>query len=336
MRHAASRLSLALGLVAALAACGGGGGSGGGIPSTNPSPTSTPINAPTPGSPTTNASGTVVNDGTGNPMGGVSVKLMPWGPCGATPAPATITPEGDGCPTPLPSPQVTTAPNGTFTLGSVPNGHYLLVIGADAVATVPPGYTTPPGNCGANPCPTPSPVTGTPVQATVHDNVTLTGGNQTLVAPTLPSVPAGYTAPAWETNGDYRLATLDATTEMPCLIAWQYERAQNGLAGGSVDEWLLENVRANNAWAQVAPAGSQYFLMSSASAAESGGTSCASYINATTFSQNANATDLRTLWFGGQFLPYEYNGSPNSPIRGLAEFPIDPRSYTDPNHPNWP
>ncbi len=202
-------------ILAAAVACGGGSAAG-----IVPSPPATNTQ-------TTNASGTVVDDGTGMPLAGVAVKLMPWAPCGPTPAPATsITPENDGCPTPLPSPQATTSSNGTFALNGAPNGHYLLIIGADAVATVPPGYTTPPGNCSPNPCPAPTPVNFT-VQATVHDNVTLDGGSQTLQAPTLPAVPSGYTPPSWETNGDYRLATLNATTEMPCYIAWQYQRGPN-------------------------------------------------------------------------------------------------------------
>ena len=164
-------------ILAAAVACGGGSAAG-----IVPSPPATNTQ-------TTNASGTVVDDGTGMPLAGVAVKLMPWAPCGPTPAPATsITPENDGCPTPLPSPQATTSSNGTFALNGAPNGHYLLIIGADAVATVPPGYTTPPGNCSPNPCPAPTPVNFT-VQATVHDNVTLDGGNQTLQAPTLPAVP---------------------------------------------------------------------------------------------------------------------------------------------------
>jgi hypothetical protein len=320
-------------ILGALAACGGGGGSSSG--GSVPTPVQTP---PTPGSPVTNASGTVVDDGTGQPLAGVSVKLMPWAPCGATPSPATaITPENDGCPTPLPSPQATTNAQGQFTLDGAPNGHYLLVIGADAVATVPPSYTTPPSNCGG-PCPTPSPVPGTPVQATVHDNVTLTGGNQTLVAPTLPTVPAGYTAPAWETNGDYRLATMNAQTEMPCMIAWQYERAQSNLAGTSVDEWLLENVRALNAYQQVAAAGTSLGSMQIASATgTSGGAACSGYIdpqfNAV---YDAMAMNQRTLWFAGQYVPFGYNGNTSVSAMGLAEFPIDPRSYTDPNHPTWP
>lgn len=170
----------------------------------------------------------------------------------------------------------------------------------------------------------------------VHDNVTLTGGNQTLHAPTLPSVPAGYTTPTWETNGDYRLATLNASTEMPCLIAWQYERAQNNLAGSSVDEWLLENVRADNAYAQVAPAGSTYQILTTGNASDSGGTYCgASLVDNSVFSQSTYATNPRTLWFAGQYTVYSANGGTNNEAAGLAEFPIDPRSYTDPSHATW-
>ena len=286
-----------LGIAAALAACGGGGSS--------PTPTTTAATTPGTTLAVTSVSGTVVDDGTGMPLAGVTVKFMPWAPCGPTPAPATsITPENDGCPTPLPSPQVTTAANGTFALNGVPNGHYLLVIGTDAVATVPPGYTTPPGNCSPNPCPTPSPVNFT-VQATVHDNATLTGGNQTLVAPTLPTVPAGYTAATWETNGNYRLATLNATTEMPCYIAWQYERAQNNLAGGTIDEWLVENVRANNAYQQTLVTSGTLFPITSGGGSTSGGSSCAELIDqqfAAGF--NSYATDARAMWFARAIRPF--------------------------------
>jgi hypothetical protein len=317
----------AFGIMVALAACGGGGGGSNTPPAMNaPTPSTTPTQAPS----TTNASGTVVDDGSGTPLDGVAVKLMPWAPCGPTPSPATsITPENDGCPTPLPSPQVTTAANGTFTLSGVPNGHYLLIIGADAVATVPPDYTTPPGNCSPNPCASPSPVPGAAMQATVHDNVTLSGGNQALVAPTLPTVPSGYTAPMWETNGDYRLATLNASTEMPCLIAWQYERAQNSLAGSSVDEWLIENVRADNAYAPSASPGASLPVITSGGDHASGGVTCATQI-ASSFVAGANsyASDPRASWFAGQ---YNY-----ATAYGIAGFPIDPRSFRDPNHPAWP
>ncbi len=319
-------IASALGIAAALAACGGGGGSS--APATT-SPMSTPTLIPSQGQTTTNASGIVVADGSGAPLAGVAVKLMPWAPCAATPVPATsITPENDGCPTPLPSLQVTTAGNGSFTLGGVPNGHYLLIIGTDTVSTPPAGYAPPActTNCGT---PTPAPFT---VVATVHDNVTLTGGNQSLVAPTLPTVPSGYTPPTWETNGDYRLATLNAQTEMPCYIAWQYERAQNNLAGSSVDEWLTENVRAMLGYSTANDGGSTQEL-TTGDVGISGGTSCWNIVNPLAGSY---ATDPRTLWFGGEYNYYGLNGNMTSSAFGVAEFPIDPRSYTDPNHSNWP
>jgi hypothetical protein len=322
-------IASALGIAAALAACGGGGSSG-----TTPPPGFTSvIGTATPTSSTTNASGILVDDSTGTPLAGVAVKLMPWAPCAATPSPATsIPPENDGCPTPLPSPQVTTGSNGSFTLGGVANGHYLLIIGTDTVSTPPAGYAPPTctTNCGT---PTPAPFT---VVATVHDNITLTGGNQTLVAPTLPSVPSGYTPPMWETNGDYRLATLNAQTEMPCYIAWQYERAQNNLAGSSVDEWLTENERADIAYS-VANDGGSYQTLSTGHGNNSGGTDCANaLIIPISGGGNTYASDPRALWFGGAYVPFSANGGTNNEAFGLAEFPIDPRSYIDPNHPTWP
>ena len=344
-----------LALVAGLAACGGGGGgsnplpiSGGGGGST-PTPVSSPVT--TPGSQTTNASGVVVDDANGSPLAGVPVKLMPWGPCGATPAPSSITPENDGCPTPLPSPQATTNPQGQFTLNGAPDGHYLLVIGTDTVATPLPGYSpgpvptpttvpcpsgqTPP--CYAPPQPTPAPFT---VQATVHDNVTLTGGNQTLLAPTLPPVPAGYVPPVWETNGDYRLAMLNEATEMPCLVAWQYERALRGLSMGSVDEWLLENTRALNAFAQTPNGpGTQVgpLFIALGGSQNSGGTDCANanVIGAFTNPVGSNSLDPRALWFFGQY-DFYIPGVSTTSAYGLSEFPQDPRSNTYPNSPTWP
>ncbi|HLI95971.1 MAG TPA: hypothetical protein VKT72_07770 [Candidatus Baltobacteraceae bacterium] len=310
-----------------LAACGGGGGggitppSGGGGSTPSPAPTQTPS--------TTNASGIVVDDKTGSPLSGVKVVLMPWAPCGATPSPVTsITPGNDGCPTPLPSPQATTNSNGAFTLNGAANGHYLLVIGNDVTYTPPPGYAPPSctNNCGT---PTPAPFT---VQAVVHDNVTLTGGNQTLKAPTLPSN-AYYAPPAWETNGDYRLATLDASTEMPCYIAWEYERAQNSLPGSSVDEWLTENIRSVNFASQ--QRSGAYSVLSVNGTDVSGGTSCnQNLVDSGMFAVNTYATDPRTIWFGGQYLPYNPNVSASAV--GAAEFPIDPRANKDPNQLSWP
>ncbi len=331
-----------LALLAGLAACGGGGGGGSSpIPAGGGGATPTPVASPvtTPGSQTTNASGVVVNDANGSPLAGVPVKLMPWGPCGAVPPAAQITPENDGCPTPLPCPQATTNPQGQFVLNGAPNGHYLLVIGTDAVATPLPGYSpgpqptpttvpcptgqTPP--CYAAPEPTAAPFT---VQATVHDNVTLTGGNQTLLAPSLPPVSAGYTPPVWETNGDYRLATLDKATEMPCLVAWQYERVQHGLAMSSVDEWSLENVRAVNAYFQT-PNATTATLISLGGSQNSGGTDCANANLIPAFTVNtaqSNSLTPQVPWFFGQ---YDFNPYGD----GLSEFPVDPRANTNPQEP---
>ena len=273
-----------------------------------------------------------MDDGTGTPLAGVSVKLMPWAPCGATPAPSAITPESDGCPTPLPSPQATTNASGQFALNGAPNGHYILIVGSDTVATPPPGYA--PSLC--NPCsatPSPAPFT---VQATVHDNVTLTGGNQVLAAPTIPPIPT-VTPKAWETNGSYRLAMLDASTEMPCYIAWQYQRGLRSLPLGTADEWITEQVRGINYGQQ--HGGVSVKLLTSGGFQNSGGTTCdASLVFTSTFQGSIAAlpyaTDLRTLWFGGQFV-LGYSGGVSYGIVGLAEFPIDPRSYVDPNIPTW-
>jgi hypothetical protein len=322
----ASRLiASTIGFCALLAACGGGGGGSAPPVGSQATPTSS---ATTRGS-TTNASGVVVNDVNGAPLAGVRVVLMPWSPCGPTPSPATsITPESDGCPTPLPSPQATTNASGQFVLNDAPNGHYLLIIGSDTASTPPPGYAPPTCTTGCG-TPTPAPFT---VVATVHDNVTLTGGNQTLKAPTLPAVPSGYIAPAWETNGDYRLATLNTQTEMPCYIAWQYERAQNGLAGASVDEWLTENVRADLEYA-VGSGNASAPVLTTGNTAISGGTSCWSMIIPP---PNAYSTDARALWFAGAYVPFSQYGGVYNEAFGLGEFPIDPRSYNDANHAVWP
>ncbi len=324
-RNTIGFLAAALAATALLVACGGSGSGTNPLPlggataspsgSGTPTPVSSPVTTSGPQS-TTNASGVVVNDANGQPLAGVRVVLMPWAPCGATPAPASITPENDGCPTPLPSPQATTNPQGQFTLNGAPNGHYLLVIGTDSTNTT------------------------DPVQATVHDNVTLNGGNQTLLAPTLPPVPT-ITPQPWEINGEYRLATLDPTSETPCFVDWQQERAANGLAAGSIDEWLLENVRAVTVYEQNPSGtgspwpGNVYGTLTTGNDNVVGGWGCSSMVDHS-FATGVNpyATNARTEWFAGQYVPYVPGSSESA--RGNGEFPIDPRSFTDPNVPNWP
>ena len=306
-------------LATLLCACGGGGGAT--LP-LNPIATASPSSGAT-----TTASGIVRDDDSGTAIAGARVVLMPWGPCGATPPATALTPENDGCPTPLPSPQATTRADGSFTLNGAPNGHYVLVIGDDAVSTPPPNYSTP-TPCGAV-CPTPTPAPFT-VRATVHDNVTLSGGNQLLRAPVMPAVPT-IVPPAWETNGDYRLATLDATTEMPCYIAWQYQRAAHHLAASAVDEWLTENVRAVNAYAQI-PNAQSAPLLTTGNAQIAGGSSCADLIDNYVFSNGGlDALRQQIVWFGARYSLY--NGGTEA--FGLSEFPLDPRLVSQQTGSYW-
>jgi hypothetical protein len=296
------RVCLYAAFVALALECGcGGGGSSSGAPG-NFVPDMTPTAPPTPSPAASPASasvtGTVVDDADGAPLGGVSVALEPW-VAGATP---------------LPSPRATTAADGTFALVGASSGHYLLIVGDDL-----PGDTA---------------------STTVHDNVTLTGGAQTLQAPVLPPIPT-ITPQPWEANGDYRLSSLDATTEIPCVTAFNAQRTMRALPQVVVDEWLMENVRAANAYRQ-SPSfipgqpwpGNSWGFLTTGGEATSGGTDCGSLI-AYAFSLNAlYAGDPRTQWLGAQFL----SDSATSQISavGLAQFPIDPRAFGDPNVPTWP
>lgn len=322
-------------LLGTLVACGGGGGGGGG--SVTPPVGPTPTSSSQPGA-TTNATLEVVNDSNGSPLAGERVVLMPFTTCGPTPAPGSITPENDGCATPLPSPQATTNAQGVATLNGAPNGKYILVIGNDTVSTPPPGYTPP--NCGAaGTCPaTPAPFT---VQTTVHDLVTLSGGNQTLQAPNIAalleaqggSVPS--TIPSWETNGDYRISTLDATKEMPCYIGWEYLRAQHGLAGSTPDEWLTEAERYPLEYTASTNNPALIAFITSANSVGYGGLSCYQDVLAGNgaFSTSA-AVDPRAVWFGGGWELYEKTGTTFYQGFGTAEYPIDPRSSSGTT--TWP
>lgn len=284
-------VAAAISLSALLAACGGGGGSsGGGTPPTaSPTPCTGPLlclTTPPPGS--TLASGTVVDDATGNPLIGVNIGLAPW-VAGATPMP-----EG------------TTNPNGAF-LFTAPNGHYLLVIGSNTA-----GGTT---------------------QATIHDNVTLNGGTQFLKAPTLPTFPS-VTVPTWETNGDYRIATLNATTEVPCVQAFNELRTSNNVPQVVVDEWLVENTRAINTWLSVGtpkPAPTNNGTLTLYEIQQVDGT-CASLASSTSVAQ---ALNTNTLWYAGSNVTATPPGFTQSQQYGYEEFPLDPRFQADPLG-NWP
>jgi len=281
-------------LVATLAACGGGGGSGGTGGGGGGGIIPTPIPS------LTTASGRVVNDANGTPMSGVKVALRPWTAC-ATPTPTTI-----ACPTALPAPQTTTAADGSFILSNAPNGHYMLIVGND--------------------------VPGDATVTTVHDQITLSGGAQTLNAPNLPPVPT-VTPPAWETNGSYRIGVVDPTTEAPCFNEFNLKRQSNALPQVVADEWLTENIRDVTRFVEsgsyfAAPwPGNQYGSLQYAIALIAGGTSCSQMIDpAFAPGADANATDPRTTWFGGYY---------NS-IAGRAQYPLDPPTVPDSHGIVWP
>jgi hypothetical protein len=103
----------------------------------------------------------------------------------------------------LPSPVATTGPNGALSF-TAPNVHYLLVIGSNSTSDA--------------------------MRPTIHDNITLTGGNQTLHAPNLVASTYGsnvpFTPAPAEVSGNYRLTTLDPTQEVPCLQAFDSQRAR--------------------------------------------------------------------------------------------------------------
>ena len=134
------------------------------------------------------------------------------------------------------------------------------------------------------------------------------------------------------TDGDYRLATLDASTEMPCYIGWEYERAQHNLAGSAVDEWLTENERTDIAYV-VAHNGGTIQLLTTDNDEGFGGTDCINSLLSPFTGTYANSP--RAFWFGGQWLLAKNSGANFYQGDGLAEFPIDPRSFQDPNIATW-
>lgn len=278
-----------------ISGCGGGGG-GSSLPGDGPPPT--PTQTPTLSPTTTTASGKLVDDPSGSPLGGVNVAILPW-VAGATP-----TPEG------------TTAPDGSFSF-TAPNGHYLLYIGSNS-----PTDTTRP---------------------TIHDNVTLTGGAQALKGPILPPLPLVVPPPV-ETGGNYRILTLDPTTDVPCFNAFNTQRGSHSVSPVVEDEWLMENARAvvqmgsNPAFhSGLTDPRNPFGYLTTSNVAISGGTDCPSTIVASSFSQPApyNGSNTLTLWFGGSYLKY-FN--PGAQAIGVVEYPQDPRAFTDPNTtpPVWP
>ncbi len=211
-----------------------------------------------------------------------------------------------------PMPEGTTAPDGTFAF-TAPNGHYLLIIGSESSTDL--------------------------TRPTIHDNITLTGGTQVLHAPVLPPIPTITPAPM-ELDGDYRLDTLSPTDEVPCIQAFNAQRTTLNLQPVVVDEWLTENVRAENAFAlnpnfpvlNSMIVGFGGFL-TTGNTTPGGGTSCAEVLT-NLLNIDPYARNSHTLWFGGTYHDF---GVPNQfKNSGVMEYPIDPRFTPDPNVPIWP
>jgi len=285
--------SLALLSALTLAACGGGGGGGstggGGIIPPGPGPT--PCPAGYTGTPPNCIAPTISTTATGKLVDDPSGAPL----AGVRVALAPWTPGAAAVP------QTTTAADGTFTF-TAPNGHYLLYIGSDS-----PTDTTRP---------------------TIHDNITLTGGAQTLRAPTNLSYSA-LPVPAVEATINYRLTTQDTVSEFPCMQRFESNRTARSLPPVILDEWLLENARSGQQWQQTNPRpglnpSNPYGALSTGNIETTPG-NCVSMIDTAFTLDGTYSTDPRTLWFGAQ-----------GGATGLAEYRIDPRAFTDPNVPNWP
>lgn len=214
-----------------------------------------------------------------------------------------------------PIPEGTTAPDGTFSF-TAPNGHYLLVIGTDSTSDT--------------------------IRPTIHDNVTLTGGNQILQAPTLPPIPS-ITPPPMETNGSYRLMTIDATKELPCFNDFNAARVSNWLPKVVVDEWLTENSReaaayyASPSFAPGVPwPGNAFGFLTTGQAHIGGGNDCNDDVQVIFAPGNSDigySASLQTQWFGGTW--FLSNPSNLGSGVGVLEFLRDPRAYTDPSVATW-
>jgi hypothetical protein len=286
-----------------LAACGGGGGGSSSLPGGGGGTTSTPCpsgwtgtapNCVAPSS--TTAQGTLVDDPSGTPLAGVTVRLDPWI---VYPTPG---------PTPTPIATTTSDPSGHFTI-SAKNGTYLLVIGSDS---------------------------NTDTRPTIHDKIVL-NGQSVLTAPTMPPLP-GVTPPAVETSGNYRLATIDQMKELPCIQAYDSQRTAHSLPLPVVDEWLTENVRAAETQSQSPYLGQAYpsnpfGYLTTANTRQQGGSDCKGMIDAAFQQSFSYAFNAAALWFAGVYFPYQ--GGAFSAY-GVAEFPYDPRVYTDPSAISWP
>lgn len=274
---------------AALTACGGGGGGGG-------------VTPPSGGGPTPCPSGW-----TGTAPSCVAPTSTP----STTTANGTVVDDASNSPlsgvqvalqpwveNASPSPVATTNAQGQFSFTAA-NGHYLLIIGSNSASDT---------------------------RATVHDNVTLKGGSQPLVAPTEWPMPTITPKPS-ELSGAYRLMTLDTTIQTPCLSAVNAARANLSLAALVPDEWLEENSfyanqAQNNQNLTTFPGG----LATGSEDQDNGATSCNEWIQSLisgktgTWSGYGMLSSPYALWYGGAF----YNSGSWQHNVGWEEWGYDP------------
>lgn len=271
---------------------------GGGTSGAATPPTNAPSTPPPTSSPGfTAARGTLVDDPSGTALPGVPVRLDPWI---SYPTPG---------PSPTPIATSTTDPDGHFTI-SAKNGTYMLVIGSDNSSDT--------------------------KRPTIHDKIVL-NGQPLLAAPTMPPLP-GVTPPPVESSGNYRLANIDATLELPCIQEYDAQRTALSLQLPVVDEWLTENVRAAVAQSQTSYKGdvfatNMYGFLTTANIKATGGTTCKDVVDSAFTLPNQYAISVGAAWLSASYLGYQ--GGVSSAY-GLAEFPYDPRLYTDPNALSWP
>ncbi|HEY9179314.1 MAG TPA: hypothetical protein VIO32_01265 [Candidatus Baltobacteraceae bacterium] len=157
-----------------------------------------------------------------------------------------------------------------------------------------------------------------------------------MKAPTLVPQPL-YTPPAVETNGNYRLATIDALNEAPCYLAWNVQRQAHSLTPAVLDEWSTENARAIS-WVGFQPngAGQGVQFLTAIDAIVSGGSNCSVNMVLPYWQSAASyynyVTDPEDAWYGGSYLPYNNQHS----ATGAADFAVDPRIIPDPSGTPWP
>jgi hypothetical protein len=175
----------------------------------------------------------------------------------------------------------------------------------------------------------------------------LTGGNQVLVAPSMPPQPATLnpltylTFPAVQNGPDYRIATLTGV-EAECLATMDTIDTQIGHALLVPDEWLVENTRDINASQNATNTFGSGAIAVSYHNGFSGGINCYSGLMGEYQTYGLNLGGAPGLaspfveWFGGAFLIGTTPGYEEG--TAIFEWSLDPRaeSSADPLYNPWP